>query len=246
MARRDTNLNSSSNSIDHEFSVLDATDTEQYGRWLDQWHKWPDQEVFAHPDYVRLFAGPQDSVKCAVLAADSCTVLYPFILRKLPTDQYPSLSQPAADITSPYGYGGAYLSGSADSHDLSTEFWKHFETWARDNRVVSEFVRFGLFQDALIPYPGERVARSTNIVRPLDCSEAEIWMDYEHKVRKNVKRAQRANLTVQVDATGERLEEFLAIYTGTMDRRSASENYYFSNEFFEQLNRTLAGSFAYF
>ncbi|MEP6622104.1 MAG: GNAT family N-acetyltransferase, partial [bacterium] len=83
------------------------------------------------------------------------------------------------------------------------------------------------------------------VVRDLELSMDQLWMMFEHKVRKNVKKAQRAGILVEHDE-GERLESFLSIYQHTMDRRDAHERYYFPREYFERLHATLPGQFRYF
>jgi lipid II:glycine glycyltransferase (peptidoglycan interpeptide bridge formation enzyme) len=72
-----------------------------------------------------------------------------------------------------------------------------------------------------------------------------MFMEFEHKVRKNVNRARRTGLSVVAD-DGERLNEFLEVYRHTMDRRDASTRYYFLRDYFERLATNLAGQFKYF
>ena len=86
----------------------------------------------------------------------------------------------------------------------------------------------------------------TNIVRDLDLDEEAMFMDFEHKVRKNVKKAQRNNVQIVLDSTGERLDEYLDIYEHTMSRRQASERYYFPRSYYESIHEHLAGQFIYF
>jgi lipid II:glycine glycyltransferase (peptidoglycan interpeptide bridge formation enzyme) len=83
-------------------------------------------------------------------------------------------------------------------------------------------------------------------VRSLDHDPESLWMDYEHKVRKNVKTATRAGLRVEVDLDGSRLDEFLEIYSETLQRREAPEEYFFPKEFFLTIVRELAGEFVFF
>ena len=49
-----------------EFRLLDAANTEDYESWLRTWSKWPLREVFAHPEYVKLFSRECDRAICAV------------------------------------------------------------------------------------------------------------------------------------------------------------------------------------
>jgi lipid II:glycine glycyltransferase (peptidoglycan interpeptide bridge formation enzyme) len=149
------------------------------------------------------------------------------------------------DITSPYGYGGPFRWGEPWDRCALKRFWGEFDTWAVKSRVVSEVVRFSLFPESLVEYAGDRHVVSDNVVCVLKGNE-ELWRGFEHKVRKNVTRARTSGVTVQVDLTGERLDEFLSIYAATMGRRSAKESYYFPREYFERLHIGLKGQFAYF
>jgi len=228
-----------------EFKVWNAHDSADAKAWERRWSEWPGREVHAHPGYVRLFETEAAAPMCAAWESDKCGVLYPFLLRDLVGERFcPPGVRPASDIITPYGYGGPFRWG--DTVDVARAFWREFDGWAGRHGVVSEFVRFGLFQEALLDYPGQKEEKQTNVVRSLDADGDAVWMDFEHKVRKNVKKAQRSGVRVEVDPRGDRLEEFLAVYTRTMDRRSALDQYYFTRDFFERIHNYLPGHFAYF
>ena len=53
---------------------------------------------------------------------------------------------------------------------------------------------------------------------------------------KNVKKARSHGLSCIVENTGEYLDDFLRIYNGTMERTEAEGEYFFSRQFFEELN----------
>jgi hypothetical protein len=199
--------------------------------WLEHWSAWPEREVYAHPGYVALEAGEHARALCAGWRSDEGRVLYPFLLRDLRVEPF---GVDASDVITPYGYGGAFFWGS-DREVVAREFWPAFDMWAAEERVVSEFVRLALFEDELLPYPGEREQRLVNVVRDLAPSADELWMDCEHKVRKNVKKARRAGVTIEFDPTGERLDDFLRLYERTLERREAPERYRFPRAFFERL-----------
>lgn len=203
------------------FEVLTADDP----RWLELWSAWPEREVHAHPEYVRLYEA-EGTPLCA--AADG--VLYPFLLRADPVD-----------IVTPYGYGGAFRTGDADAGG----FWAAFDRWAAGQGVVSELVRFSLFPERLLPYPGTREPRLVNVVRDLEPPAEALWRDYEHKVRKNVKKARRSGLRVEVDEAGARLDDLVRLYEHTLDRRGAARRYRFPRAFFERIRDRLAGQLVY-
>jgi hypothetical protein len=203
------------------FEVLTADDP----RWRELWSAWAEREVHAHPEYVRLF---EDGGRALCAVDDG--VLYPFVLRSEPVD-----------VISPYGYGGAFRTAEADAD----AFWQAFDAWAAEQGAVSELVRLSLFPERLLPYPGEREPRLVNVVRDLEPSPDRLWMDYEHKVRKNVNKARRSGLDVEIDETGERLDDFVRLYEHTLDRREAAARYRFPRAFFERIRDRLAGHFAF-
>ncbi|MFC9335674.1 GNAT family N-acetyltransferase [Arthrobacter sp. NPDC057009] len=230
-------------SMQSDFVVWDASDPADYQAWLEFWDLSPHREVASHPDYANLFKGEADRALCAAYHGKSGSVLYSFILRDIPDSVFERTS--LTDITTPYGYGGPLAWNSPSIEDLAAQFWPLFDAWARTRGVVTEFIRFGLFPDMYLPYPGETVCRSKNIVRTLQLDEESMFMTFESKVRKNVKKARRNGLSVLIDETGSHLTEFLNIYHSTMDRRGANEGYYFSRPFFEALQNKLPGSFIY-
>lgn len=223
--------------------VLDAAVPADAHAWAAAWAAWPEREVFAHPAYVRLGAGDGTRARCALAETPGGTVLYPFLQRDLPAEIAAAAgSGPTCDLTTPYGYGGPACWG--DRPD-ATSFWDAFDAWAAREGVVSEFVRFHLDRSGQLPFPGTVAERTQNVVRTLGAPLEAIWMDAEHKVRKNVKRARRSGVTVEFDRTGERLGAFLDIYEATMDRRDAGASFYFPRAYFEAIHRDLPGQFVY-
>jgi hypothetical protein len=222
-----------------------STEPGDVERWLERWQAWPGREVYAHPGYLRLYEDDRSRALCVAWTGAAGSVLYPFLVRDLTVEPFcPPEIERATDLTSPYGYGGPFFWGS-DPEATAAEFWPRFAAWARSEAVVSEFVRLALFPDELLAYPGERAQRLVNVVRDLDREPDELWMDYEHKVRKNVKKARRSEVSIELDETGARLDDFLRLYRHTMDRREADERYDFPPEYFERIHRELSGQFVY-
>ena len=142
---------------------------------------------------------------------------------KLETDTY-------FDLITPYGYGG-FLGKISDYISLNNAY----SQYCNENRYVCEFVRFELFSDYYQYYEGEIESRTHNVVRNLESSMDEIWMDFKQKVRKNVKRANTYGLEVLIDESGIYMNDFLRIYYGTMQRSDAEDQFYFKKPFFEEL-----------
>lgn len=136
------------------------------------------------------------------------------------------------DLITPYGYGG-FWGNISDWEELN----KTYTEYCMTNHYVCEFVRFELFTCYHEHFDGEVETRTHNVVRSLDMPIDEMWMDFKQKVRKNVKRANAYNLRCIIENTGEHLEDFLRIYYSTMDRTDAEGEYYFSKQFYEDLNK---------
>ena len=227
---------------DVKVEIWDAAHSGDRKKWIERWEQWPGREVFAHPDYVRLYAGPHDRALCAAATVGKSRVLYPFLLRALGGEPYSNASlRDYTDIATPYGYGGPFGWGSAWDVKVLCAFWQEFDAWAEHARVVSEVVRLSLFPETLVGYVGACRVLSDNVVWVVK-NEDGLLRDCEYKVRKNVNKALRSGVTVEVDEKGNRLDEFLAIYTSTMDRRGAGDTYYFPRTYFERIQADLKGS----
>ena len=212
--------------------VLRASDPREREAWLALWREWPAREPFAHPGYVERFVGEGQQGLCAVWHSDAGKVMMPLVLRPLDV---------GVDLTTPYGYGGPFAWGEPDGE----AFWDAFDAWAVAQGAATLFARLSLFSETMVPWRGERARSQDNVVRTLDLDGEATWMDYEHKVRKNIKKAERGGLTVEWDLTGARLAEFHAVYLDTMVRREAAAGYHFPLSFFEALLRDLPGEVAF-
>lgn len=217
-----------------EFSVYDKKS------WDDTVLSFPDYDVFYMHEYVMAFmkenpangepillyyengANISDRAINVVFRRD--VALDEHMVGKIEKGTY-------YDLITPYGYGGFW----GDVSDFET-LNREYNEYCQNNHYVCEFVRFELFSDYHSHFDGAVETRTHNVVRSLDMPIDDIWMDFKQKVRKNVKRAIKNNLQIIIENTGEYLDDFLAIYYGTMERSNAEQEYYFSKEFFETLN----------
>lgn len=227
-----------------KFRALDASVPADHAAWVASWQAWPDREVMAHPEFALLFARPGDRVVCLLGEDAGGCILFPLILRPLAVEPWARKGEDRWDATTPYGYGGAYAWGAGPRDDSA--FWSAHAAWCREAKVVSTFARLSLFPDQLSSMPGHVEERVPNIVVPLGGGPEAITAGYESKVRKWVKTAEAAGLTVEADGTGARLEEFLAIYKHTMTRNGATDWYFFPREFFQRIIDKLPGQFVFF
>jgi hypothetical protein len=216
---------------------LDASSARDRKRWMELWSRWPQRDVMAHPEYGRLFARPQDRVIAAALQTASGGILYPSIVRPLAAEPWAPKGARSCDLTTPYGYGGPFAWAVTPADVRS--FWARYEAWAAEQGVATSFARFSLFPGRLAPFNGQTVVHGPNIIRPVDLPLDELWKDYRSGVRRNIELARRVGVQVEFESQGERLGDFLEVYTSTMDRCGAAPSYYFPKSFFESLIRHL-------
>lgn len=216
--------------------------------WLALLESWAGREVFSHPDYLTLFAGPGERPMCAVYDGAGTRVIHPFLLRDLrATAFWGQGREEVYDIVSPpYGYGGPFVEGTAtDRSALTAAFFREYERWAWSQKVASEYVIFSPKEEGAPSYPGEVGSRPI-VVRTLDLAPEDILRDYKSTVPRCIRAAQRAGVCVVQDPTGQRRQDFLDVYEDTMRRRNADASYDLTPAFLERLNRTLSGYFMYF
>lgn len=148
-------------------------------------------------------------------------------------DQFSGLIGQGAllDLSTPYGYGGWLIEGQgADS------LFSSYEQWCRENRIVSEFVRFHPLLANHISCAGfYDVVRLGEVVH-IDLSSPEmIWSNMSSECRNMVRKAGKLGVEVRHGCSHDAYETFKAIYNATMDRVHAEPYYYFDDAFYESL-----------
>lgn len=174
-------------------------------------------------------------------------MLYPFLLRRINAEPYcPADWTDVYDMVSPYGYGGPELVYGKATPALYKCFYQAFEGWAKEQRMVSEFVRFSLFSESYLYFYGKVEHRNDNIVCDLLPGFSELWSGFSHKVRKNVAQAQANGISILEDSSGARLDDFIRVFYHTLDRRRAAKASYWPPGTFERMMEAMPGKFCFF
>jgi len=215
-------------------------------RWLELLAQIAPLETYAHPGWLRRYCSTAESPRLLVVRRPQGPLIFPIIVRSL--GALPWVPEPwreHVDVTGPpYGWTGPFGAGLDDG--TVARFWDAFAAWGRANRVICDYRLFCPAAAATASYPGERVAKMPVVVLEFPTTEDALWRQYDHKVRKNVKRARAAGLSVEMDESGNRLDEFLEVFWSTLDRRAAGRSYYFDRSHFEALVRECPGGLVFF
>lgn len=156
----------------------------------------------------------------------------PLVVRAIPGSS-------KVDATTPYGYGGFYISEQV-SHEEGATLWAETKEKLAERGVVSVFLRFPPF----LPGQAERAQRleglsvseiSKTILVPTGSAES-MWAEMRSRSRNAVRAAQKMGCSVEVVNANEALvEEVRVLYEQTMSRVGASSNYFFSTAYYKNL-----------
>lgn len=203
-------------------------------------------DLYFNPNYAKVYKDIDGNSDTFVFESEYGKLTNTFILRKI---EWEIDGQTYYDIVTPYGYGGPKTENVTDIKKLMEVYKAAFADYCKKNHIICEFIRFHLFDnvDVRENYYGKTLHLLDNVV--VDTTgdfETKIWMSYEHKVRKNVKKAIKNGLEIVIENNLDNLDGFLSIYNETMDRNNAEDYYYFRRKYFEDIAKLLPENFMYF
>ena len=151
------------------------------------------------------------------------------------------------DWETPYGYGGFLIQGEFDK-EAALAFEDNLRVYAKEHRIVSQFVRFypvyrneisyQKLSDSKVQYLKDTIYIDTK-------KRDDIMAQMDSKNRNMVRKAQKNGVTVFHDK-GEHLSEFVAIYEATMEHNEASRYYYFENSYYQYLIEHMRDNIEFF
>ncbi|MGZ9583859.1 GNAT family N-acetyltransferase [Paenibacillus marinisediminis] len=202
-------------------------------------------------EYYKLYMN-EGMPEAAVYETNDGLVFYPYLKRAIHLDWLPaSLNSQYYDITTAYGFGEPVVLAPPEHQErLMIEFRRHFDEYCASHHIIAEFIRFQPHM------PGsqwlkdlmEVEAKKLNVYVHMhpEWTEQDFLSSYRPNCRNKVKKAMRSGVHVTADETGEHLDAFMGIYKHTMDRRNASDYYYFSESYFKDIVKRMKGDFVLF
>lgn len=204
------------------------------------------KDLYFNPNYAKVYKEIDGDSETFTFECEYGKVMNTYILREVP---WKIDGVTYYDIVTPYGYGGPHAEDVTDIAKLMHVYQKAFTAHCFEKNIVCEFIRFHLFDnvDVREHFYGETIHMLDNVVVNTSGDfEADIWMGYEQKVRKNVKKALRNDLEIIIENNLNHLDDFLNIYDSTMDRNNADDYYYFKADYFRRIAELLPDNFMYF
>lgn len=220
-----------------DIRILKASAAAERREWEAAWSRLPAErrDVYFHPAYLFAFeAEGRGQAACAVVEEGARLWLYPFM-------RHP-LEGGAADIESPYGYGGPVVSGAGEDSAFLERAAGLWTAFCAESGIVSEFVRFHpLLDNRRWACPGMRVlAERKTIPIPLEQYPTRVWSDpYYRRHRNMIRKAEREDCRFEVLPAGENLDWFVPLYAATQDRLNAKADTRLGERYFASLARGL-------
>lgn len=142
------------------------------------------------------------------------------------------------DLITPYGYGGPIIENLLKDKDkLLQNYEKDFSNYCLQNNIVSEFVRFNPiiknYEDFEKMYNAKYMRKT--LATNLEKYEDPVLSEFSKSCRKEIRRVLASGVEYRVTEKPESLEEFKRIYYLNMERKNASEYYFFDDEYFNNI-----------
>lgn len=203
-------------------------------------------DLYFNPSYAKVYKDIDGDCDTFIFKCPYGKITNTFILREI---EWEIDGEKYFDIVTPYGYGGPKAENVVDITKLMDAYKKAFAAYCKEKHYICEFIRFHLFDnvDVRKNFYGETLHLLDNVV--VDTTgeyDTKIWMGYEQKVRKNVKKALKNGLEIIIENNTNHLDDFLNIYNSTMDRNNAEDYYYFKADYFKRIEELLPENFMYF
>jgi hypothetical protein len=164
---------------------------------------------------------------------ESNVFVYPYIKINL-GKQHPRYY----DITSPYGYCGPYCNDEGLFLKAEELFIEH----TRSQNVVSEFVRYHYLYNATQQFRHNISNSKNRTIVLLNTSQCwdNIWQsEFSGTNRNLVRKLENEGYMFDIVNYDSHIKEFIKMYYATMSNANAAGYYYFENDFFINLKKSL-------
>lgn len=142
------------------------------------------------------------------------------------------------DIVTPYGYGGPIIESiTGNKEELLDNYEKAFSKYAKENNIVSEFVRFHPILENALDFKNiynaiyMRKTLGTNIEKYEDPVQAE----FSKSCRKTIRQVLKSGVSYKIIEKPDNLDDFKRVYYLNMERKNAEEYYFFDDEYFNSI-----------
>lgn len=136
------------------------------------------------------------------------------------------------DLETAYGYGGFYV--NTENHKFIKTALEKYKQYCLEKKIIAEFIRFHPWNTFPQEYKESLDMNSYDrdvVYVDLSLSKEERWKNYTSKTRNILRKCEKELVFQKSD----NIETFIELYEKTMDKNNATDFYYFSRDYYEQL-----------
>lgn len=229
----------------YQTKLLNSEDYER-GLW-DEYYKGIDQKCVYHsPDYFFLIGTHfKGQPELFIFEDENNYIYYPYLKHQIPEallpDAWQNCGRKHFDISSSWYYGGPLIKNKQEkTQSILNAFHVSFQSYCKQNHIISEFIRFdtNLKNHMLYPVEETEYNRETVFI-DLKAGIETVEKGFSDANRRAVKKALKKGYVVceASNTDQDRWEKFEEIYTQEMVRKKAPEHLYFSSSFFNSLRQ---------
>jgi len=203
------------------------------------------QDVFYKQEFAHLCQKSiytKHKIKCAVVNSSHGLLLYPFIFRKF---NYKGIGE-FCDITSLYGRGG--IISNINNNNIINQFFDEFNLYCKKEKIVTSFDRFHpIIKNHKYIYTKTKVVQIGDFAY-IDLTDNinNLKNNFADGHKKSIKKAEKNNIKIFCENNLNHLDDFLNIYSTSMEQKKANKFYYFNKEFYINLNNFLKNNYSFF
>lgn len=209
--------------------------------WEEYFNRLPIhlQDIHFKFDYHYLYELNGDGkIRLFIYEEAESFYFYPFLIRPVPGKQLLN------DIETVYGYTGPLSTTNDESFLQKAD--KAFAAYCQSENIISEFVRFNPVVENEKFYSAssgiQKIHLRDYVSVDLKKSLYAIEAAYTSQNRNKIRKAEKAEITIEYDAAANRFGDFESIYLSNMERLHAVPMYFFSPAFFEGLKKLVIKS----
>lgn len=209
--------------------------------------QWPQildgirHDVYHLPEYVSIECKRlQTPAEAIVVQEENKTIFLPYLLRSCKEFYSPYREEREIfDIVSPNGYSGMILSQEAIGTPtfIHSALQEMIETLKKKNICSAFFRLHPILCSQYVEQLDTSIAPQDGVTVSVDLlqSEEKIWAHTRKGHQSTINKCKRLGLRARIIPFMESIEVFTSIYTETMNRVSATQSYYFNQDYFESL-----------
>ncbi len=189
-------------------------------------------DIYYSKEYISLYLKDNEEIFEFEYREDNCIFYNIAIKRPITKIGNIDIDDEYFDLETAYGYGGFYL--NTDDQEFVKIAMEKYKQHCLKEKIIAEFIRFhpwNIFPQEQKEFLDMNIYDRDVVYVDLSLSKEERWKNYASNTRNILRKCEKELVFQKSD----NIEAFIELYEKTMDKNNATDFYYFSREYYEQL-----------